>query len=156
MGRVEAMSTAPDHRQQHAEILQRLPHTRPWSPTALPRATLPPGVHPIRHHGDRRRIAEEVAIVWHDLPEWLAQYPPLKWGRERLVVSASDVVGVVVAHSVTASGRHVRHWWIRRTDPTAPAYTGPERACPHESAWLATIRPGEESEPAWLHLRPDA
>ncbi len=133
-------STHAQRQQRYAEILQRLP----------------PGVWPIRHHGDHRRISTEAAIHWHELPADLQQLPPLGWARERLVMSAADVVGVLVAHSVTASGRHVRHWWIRRSDPTAPAYTGTERSCPRESAWLASIRPGQESEPAWLHLRPEA
>ncbi|MCT4364783.1 hypothetical protein FB106_12024 [Synechococcus sp. Ace-Pa] len=114
---------------------------------------LSPGVHPVhRQLWELERIATEVALYRAELPE-LEGGPP-KWGREAIGRRKIKTEGgyVRLVWTINSRGWLVQQWYLRPGDLTCSAYSGPGRSCPIEAAWLETLKPGSESEPAWLYL----
>lgn len=100
------------------------------------------------------RLHKEVSII--RTPAFYKK--PFPWARERFFSRRSTANSggrVLLAYSIDVAGRIVRGWYLRSTDlePRCTYFRKP--GCPVEAAWLESLKPGAESEPAWLFLRPE-
>jgi hypothetical protein len=122
---------------------------------------MPLGVMPLHSptNPDLERLSAEVRIIHCGDAEWRP------WAREVFVRRKSDTSRYgreLIAYSVNSAGRIIRAWYLTEVDQIEfdqilkSKCNKPVDNCPIQAAWLATIAPGVESEPAWAYLRPAA
>lgn len=117
--------------------------------------SLPQGVSPVTRGPSflLERLKNEVSIIRTE-----AYYrKPYSWARENWFSRRSSAcVGgrTLLAYSINGAGRIVRGWYLTEFDCRFDS-SYRRGGCPVEAAWLASLMPGVESEPAWLYLRED-